>query len=215
MKAIRSDRIEVAELLRQGSGLWRSGEFYPDRESGIATGFPLLDRHLAGHGWPRGAVVEILSDHPGGAMVLLLPALATLSQEAKQIVLVAPPYIPYAPGLLINGVDLTRLLLVHSRNEEESLWALEQVLNAGCGAALGWPQALQRTALRRLQLAAERGGGVGFLLCRPRLVRESSPAALRLRVTAAGNKVDILKRRGGWPVEGVALQREREAGSIG
>lgn len=126
-----------------------------------------------------------------------------------------PPYIPYAPGLLINGVDLTRLLLVHSRNEEESLWALEQVLSAGCGAALGWPQALHRTALRRLQLAAERGGGVGFLLCRPRLVRESSPAALRLRVTAAGNKVDILKRRGGWPVEGVALQREREAGSIG
>jgi len=197
--------MQVESLLRQGSGLWRGGEFYLDAGPGIATGFPALDRHLAGHGWPRGAITEILSDHPGGAMALLMPALATLSREAKQIILVAPPYIPYAPGFVMSGVDLTRLLLVNSRNEKECLWVLEQVLGAGCGAALSWLQVSHRTALRRLQLAAERGGGTGFLLRQSRLARDSSPAALRLRVTRAGNLVDILKRRGGWPVEGIEL----------
>ena len=195
----------VENLLRQGSCLWRGGEFYPDSDPGIATGFSSLDRHLAGCGWPRRAIIEILSDRPGGAMALLMPALATLSREAKEIILVAPPYVPYAPGFSINGVDLTRLLLVKGRNEKECLWVLEQVLDAGCAAPLSWPQRLSGMALRRLQLAAERGGGCGFLLRRSHWERDSSPAALRLRVAAAGNRVDILKRRGGWPVEGIEL----------
>ncbi|HXK57628.1 MAG: translesion DNA synthesis-associated protein ImuA [Gammaproteobacteria bacterium] len=197
--------MEVENLLRQGSVLWRGGALYPDSGSGIATGFPSLDRHLAGRGWPRQAVIEILSSRPGGAMLLLMPALATLSREAKQIVLIAPPYIPYAPGFSLHGVDLTRLLLVKGRDEKECLWVLEQVLGAGCGAAVYWPQRLSRIALRRLQLAAERGGGSGFLLRRPELIPESTSAALRLRVAAAGDTADILKRRGGWPVEGIRL----------
>lgn len=197
--------VGVENLLRQGSGLWRGRELYPDSAPAIATGFPSLDRHLAGRGWPRRAITEILSDRPGGAMALLMPALATLSREAKQIILVAPPYIPYAPGFSINGVDLTRLLLVNGRDAKECLWVLEQVLDAGCGAALSWPQRLSRIALRRLQLAAERGGSAGFLLRQPQLAWESSPAALRLWVAAAGNTVDILKRRGGWPLAGIRL----------
>ena len=198
--------MSVESLLRQGSGLWRGGGgLYQAPGSGIATGFPSLDRHLTGCGWPRGGISEIISDRPGGGMALLMPALATLSREAKQIVLVSPPYIPYAPGFVLNGVDLTRLLLVNSQDEKECLWVLEQVLGAGCGAALCWPRRLSRIALRRLQLAAGRGGGAGFLLRRPQLTGESSAVALRLRVAATGNAVDILKRRGGWPVEGVRL----------
>ena len=196
----------VESLLRQGSGLWRGREIQLDPGLGIATGFPALDRHLAGSGWPRGAITEIFSDRPGGAMALLMPALAVLSrEEGKQIVLVAPPYIPYAPGFSLNGVDLGKLLLVNGRDEKACLWVLEQVLGAGCGAALCWPQALHRTALRRLQLAAERGAAAGFLLCRPQPAAASSPAALRLRLAAAGNRVDILIRRGGWPVQGIVL----------
>ncbi|MCP4283769.1 MAG: translesion DNA synthesis-associated protein ImuA [Gammaproteobacteria bacterium] len=202
------DRVSVAKvegLLQQSPGLWRGRALSQDPEPGIATGFSSLDKHLAGRGWPRGAISEILSDQPGGAMTLLMPALATLSREAEQIILIAPPYIPYAPGFAMNGVDLTRLLLVDSRDEKESLWVLEQVLGAGCGAALFWPQQLSRVALRRLQLAAERGGGIGFLLRQPQLAEESSPAALRLQIAAAGNVVNILKRRGGWPVKGIRL----------
>lgn len=198
--------VSVESLLRQGSGLWRGREIQLDPGLGIATGFPSLDKQLAGSGWPRGAITEILSDRPGGAMVLLMPALAALSrEEGKQIILIAPPYIPYAPGFSLNGVDLSRLLLVNGRDEKACLWVLEQVLGAGCGAALFWPQALQRTVLRRLQLAAERGGAAGFLLCRPQLAVASSPVALRVRVDAAGSMVDIMKRRGGWPVEGIRL----------
>ena len=197
--------MKVEELLRQGQGLWRGSELSQEPDPGIATGFSSLDKQLPGRGWPRGAISEILSDRPGGAMALLMPALASLSRQSQQIILVAPPYIPYAPGFFINGVDLSRLLLVNGRDEKECLWVLEQVLNAGCGAALSWPQRLSRMALRRLQLAAERGGGIGFLLRQPQFSAESSPAALRLRISAAGNLADILKRRGGWPVKGIRL----------
>jgi hypothetical protein len=195
----------IDALLHQGSGLWRARELYQDAEPGIATGFAALDRHLAGRGWPRRAISEILSDRPGGGMALLMPALAALSREQRQIVLVAPPYIPYAPAFVISGVDLSRLLVVDSQHEKESLWVLEQVLGAGCAAALCWPRRLNRTALRRLQLAAERGGGSGFLLSRPQAAAESSPIALRLLLATSGNSVDILKRRGGWPLAGIRL----------
>jgi hypothetical protein len=55
--------------------------------------------------------------------------------------------------------------------------------------------------LRRLKLAAEEGRSPGFLF-RPTAHREeSSPAALRLVLTAHGDGLDveILKSRGGMP----------------
>ena len=67
------------------------------------------------------------------------------------------------------------------------------------GAVLGWPAYIIDKNVRRLQLAAEAGGSLGILYRPPEAARESSPAALRLRLHAAsdGLAVEIHKSRGG------------------
>ncbi len=195
--------MNLTHLVQQRGDLWRGGNRSPVVGPVVSSGFGDLDQALAG-GWPQGAITEILQGGEGmGAMTLVLPALAGLSREARWIALVGPPYIPYAPALAAGGVELSRLLLVWPRGERESLWAAEQALRSGnCGAVLAWPQrGLKPAVLRRLQLAAASGGGLGFLFRPQRAAGEYSAAALRLRIqpTAEGMEVELLKRRGGWP----------------
>lgn len=200
--------VRVQELLRQRRDLWRGGEFTQSRqEAAVATGFAALDAHLRGGGWPRAGVSEILCDRPGGALALLLPALARLSrEEGGAIFMISPPYIPYAPGLVMQGMNLERLLLLDA-SDRQLPWTLEQVLAEGCAAALAWPKSLDRRICRRLQLAAERGGSSAFLLRQSSAAEEGfAAAALRLQVATDGLSAAILRRPGGWPVAGIRLQ---------
>lgn len=198
------------EPILQRRDVWR-GSRAPAADA-VASGFPDLDRLLPGGGWPRGVLTEIHLPLEGiGELWLLLPALARLSQEDRWIVFIAPPYIPYAPALAAGGVELSRLLLVHPKTRADYLWAVESSLRSGaCAAVLTWPEGVTAAYVRRWQLGAEASDAVGVLF--PRRAIADSPAALRLRLAAAGkNAVDlhILKRRGGWPIGPVRLEIDR------
>jgi len=58
-----------------------------------------LDAALPSGGWPESALTEFLLPADGiGELRLLLPTLARLTQAARDIVLIAPPYLPYPDG---------------------------------------------------------------------------------------------------------------------
>jgi hypothetical protein len=84
---------------------------------------------------------------------------------------------------------------------DESLWAFEQTLGSGASEiALAWATKNPRArAIRRLQLAAERGKTLGVLFRPLRAARESSAAVLRVVVEPKpdGARVTLLKSRGG------------------
>lgn len=184
----------------------------------LPTGFDVLDRYLPGGGWPREAVTEIFVDRYGvGELTLLMPALAFLSRaeaSADQwLVWIAPPFIPYAPALVRSGIDLDRLLLVHSAaSEKKTLWAAEQAVRSkSCAAALIWLPAAHDKALRRLQLGVE-AQKCWTVLFRPiAALGRSSPAALRMRLSPPGAqtaeaqtprskiRVEIIKCHGARP----------------
>jgi hypothetical protein len=209
---------EPLEQLLQDPRIWQAAR--PARAAGatLATGWPALDRALGG-GWPLGQLTELLVEAWGvGELSLLLPALAGLTRppaqpggESRWVALVAPPYLPYAPPLARAGLDLARVLVVHSRRDMDTLWAVEQALQSQtCAAVLGWPGTGEEGALRRLQLAAEASGAWTVLFRHARFQAASSPAPLRIRVArgvSAGHlALGILKRRGGPPATaGVAV----------
>ncbi len=189
-------------LIAQGMArglLWRGREAPPDPGRVEPSGWSVLDQCIGG-GWPRGALAELLSRRHLG-LSLLLPLLARLSRQPRWLGWVAPPHRPFAPGLASAGVDLQRLLLVRPGDGAQRLWAAEQLLRSGsCSVVLLWPQGLQGTQVRCLQLAAEQGDSLGVLFRPLRDAAAASPAALRLRVLPSplGLEVEVLKRRNGW-----------------
>ncbi|MGJ8668284.1 MAG: translesion DNA synthesis-associated protein ImuA [Oceanococcus sp.] len=162
------------------------------------TGFAMLDRHLPGRGWPRGALIELISQYAGiGELRLLLPVLQNTSQCWIQT-----PHIPYAPALSQWGISLEQLLIIQPHNSEDALWALGQVLHSGLySQVLAWHDTRCMTSLRRLQLAAESGGSRLFLFRPAAAAKQASPAVLRLFLepAQAGLSIRILKSRGGRP----------------
>ena len=165
------------------------------------TGHAQLDALLPGGGWPEAALSELLLAAPGaGELQLLWPTLARLTRAQERVVLVAPPFVPYAHAWLQAGVDLRWLVLINTP-EQEAQWATEQCLRSGsCGAVLCWPQRINDRGLRRLQLAAATGQTLGFACRSLREAANPSPAALRLAVDAWPRQVRILKSRGALPV---------------
>mgnify|MGYP006287490701 CR=1 FL=1 len=201
--------------LTRHPGLWRGGAVA--REGGLPTGLPVLDELLPGGGWPAPGLVEILSHQIGvGGLRVVLPTLATLSQGGRWLIWVAPPHQPYAPALQAAGVALDKVLVVEPEEgrppspplpegppvwrkpQDSELWALEQALRfTGCGAALAWVTQLEGLALRRLQLACEAGGSLGFLFRPATDAAQPSPAALRLllAVDAESAQIEISVRK--------------------
>lgn len=191
----------LASLLRHPR-VWRAGgagaRGAREAAAVLPTGHAALDAVLPGGGWPPGVLVEILCDHRGiGELRLLAPALARLGEAGRRLVFVTPPALPYAPALVRHGIDPARVLLVRGVDGASAAWAAEQALRSpACGAVLLWAARIADRALRRLQLAAEVGGGLGVLFRSPPVPR--SPAALRLALAPAGEalRVKVLKCRG-------------------
>ena len=190
-----SARHQLEELLSHPR-IWRGGDGVDTRTAVISTGHEPLDRALAG-GWPLGSLCELLTGQWGqGEFRLLLPALGRLTRRAEadgpgQVVLVNPPYIPYAPALLAADVDVSRILVTHCAAAQDVFWTMEQALHSGsCAAVLGWCEDADDACLRRLQLAAEAAGSWAVLMRPQSFQRQRSPAGL---------DVAVLKQRGGKP----------------
>ncbi len=194
--------MSLQEILRHPA-VWRGRDhgFHhsrPEPARTFPTGFTTLDEQLPEAGWPRGALTEILFEHPGqGEFRLLLPALQRLTRAGGYAALVDPPWIPYAPALANAGIALSRLISIGPLKKDDRLWTLEQLLRSGhCPAVLAWPDDnLSTRELRRLQLAAEHGKASGFLFRPARVRPQHSPAAMRLQLQPP-DRLDIFKCRG-------------------
>lgn len=190
--------MHVQQILDQRPDLWRGQASRGALPVGIPTGNHALDAQLVWRGWPPGSLIEILSDRPGEGFALTVPVLARLSLEPRWLLLVEPPFQPFAPALAARGLCLRRLVVVAAGSDRA--WVAEQGLRSGaCGAVLIWGGRWERGALRRLQLAAETGDALAILFREEVDACAPSPAALRLRTRPSpiGCDLTLIKQRGG------------------
>ncbi len=222
-------RESVRELEHRYPGLWRAGQLgRAGRLPVCATGYDALSAELPGGGWPAGAVTELLLGQDGaGELRLLMPALRTLAADGRRIGLVNPPYLPNAASLVSGGLPARQLYWVRptsaatlASQRTDMLWSAEQMLRSQAfGAMLVWLANARPEALRRLQVLAQAGDAVVWVLRPLRVLRESSPAVLRLALSPLpGNLMSIVfhKRRGPvrdtpllLPLEGMAHVPQR------
>ncbi len=104
---------------------------------------------------------------PGcGASMLALTAAATAMRSTNGfVVIVDTQHDIYPPSLSSWGIDLEKVVLVRPQSDVDALWAIDQSLRTPAVAAVVADlQRMDDRAARRMQLAAEHGGGLALLL---------------------------------------------------
>ena len=190
--------VVALRSLIEGRQVWQ-GKATPAPSSDQSTGWAILDAVLPTGGWPSAALTEILLPADGvGELQLVLPTLARHTQAGHTVVVIAPPYVPYAPGWEARGVVMSKVDIV-AADARDALWATEQCLRSGsCAVVLAWPAQADDRALRRLQVAADTGKALAFAFRDRCHAVQASPAALRLELEVEPSlQVRVRKCRGG------------------
>jgi protein ImuA len=152
-------------------------------EAGQSTGFPGLDRLLAGRGLKSGTLVEWRGDgDASGSLTTALAIAGRLVRDDGALVVIDAGRDFYPVGAAGLGVPLERTIVVRTDDPAGASWAWEQSLRApGVAVTLGRLKDVNDRVARRLQLAAEAGGGFGFLV-RPPDAKAATWATTRIVV---------------------------------
>jgi hypothetical protein len=211
---------ELVDSLRQEIALLE-GARRPTSQTPVSSAYGPLDKLLPGRGFRRGTLVEWLAFEAGsGAESLALAAAREACREGGALVVFDLAREFYPPAAVGLGIDPASLIIVQAASQSDNLWALDQALRCpGVAGALAWPKKLDGRTFRRLQLAAEQGGGLG-LLVRPQGARhEPSWAEVRLAVEPLPAvaphaprrlKVELLHSRGGASGGSVEVELDHE-----
>lgn len=173
--------------------------FLADRED-VSSGSTALDRLLLG-GLPRGSLTVITGEIGTGRMTLAAQALRRETQRGRPVAWVDGEGTVYPPALALQGVELSRLLMVR-KSEERSIYALEQILESSVFTmvvASGLDRLLNASRLRRIQTATEGARVCTLLILEPSAAERATSAALKLRLTRRhrGIQVQVEKDRTG------------------
>jgi protein ImuA len=160
---LRAGRIaRAADLLRKGSTKGPKGRLCT--RANVAE----IDDALPWGGFPPG-LHEIAATYGDAAKIGFVMSLIgqrpgpVLWCRSRRTALEAGD--PYGPGIARLGLPPDRLILVEAAKPAELLWAMEEgARTKGLAAVVADGISPDLTASRRLQLAAEAGGGLAFLL---------------------------------------------------
>jgi hypothetical protein len=214
-----NSQLQAAHIFAAEPGLQsqvRQGfEPIQNERPGVASSFAVLDAFLPWRGWPTGAITEIMTDITGcGELSLILPAMARLTQEKRQIICIGAPHELFAPALsnieidtqFTAGVDVSRVIQINaassSKKYKENLWSTEQILKTGlAGMVVLWSTSpCPPETLRRLHLAiTTHAPETVFIHFRSSAcMAQPSPAWLRFGFAAddAEIRLQVLKCRG-------------------
>jgi protein ImuA len=203
----------------------------------LAFGIPEVDQRLAGGGLPWGlheVAPATFAPNDEAAATLFLTALAARFAMARgeggQVLWALTRRDLFAPGLAQAGLTPDRLLYAECRNDEEVLAVMEEGARHGSLACMvGEVGRLAMASARRLQLAAEEGGGAALMLRRWRKadvdpLDAPSPALTRWRIACAPSaslphegigrarwQVALARQRGGPPHQWILEAPDAEA----
>ena len=91
--------------------------------------------------------------------------LSGLLKKDGAVIWISSSQIIFPPALLTFGIEPSRIIFIHLRNQKEILWSIEEALKCeGLTAVIGEITSIDLTVSRRLQLASEQSRVTGFIL---------------------------------------------------
>lgn len=156
--------------------------------------------------WHPGTIGEWLTAAPGsGAATVAWRTLAQSLPNAGLCAIVDSGRTCWASAIAGWGLGLSRFLVIRPKQPQEGWWAVEQSLRSrGVAVTCAWADRVPERMLRRWQLAAEVGGGIGLIFRPVAARREPSWAEFRVLVSpvpeALGDarrvRLEVVYRRG-------------------
>jgi hypothetical protein len=190
----------------------------------LPCGIEPLNPLLPAGGFRNGTVVEWLAEGEGaGAATLAFLAVAPWLHGHRTCVVIDDRQEFYPAFLTALGVSLDQVLIVRA-TAKDVWWALEQALRCrGVAVTVGWLDRAPNRTLRRLQLAAAAGGGVGVFFrpaaaraepawCHVRLLVQALPSPDGVAVRRA--RVEVLYCKGGQGGGVVEVDVDEETGVV-
>lgn len=191
-------------------------------EAGVFTALPVLDELLGTGGLNRGAIHEVISAVPQGQSRSFALLLARVGLGARAIAWCVEQRASerwYPPAAAMVGIPADRLITLCTANARETLWAVAECLRCkGVGVTIASINGkLGSIDARRLQLAAEQGGGIGILLRDATAKSMHYAAATRWLIESQPGKPDVQRWRitllhgqGGQIERSIGLEISRE-----
>jgi protein ImuA len=162
-----ADSVSLMQRLSsEVRGLETAGRQATNKQT-ISCGCEALNRCLPDGGYVPGSVIEYLRAMPGcGASTLAFTAAAAAMKSTNGfLVVIDTQHNIYPPALASWGIDLDKVVLVRPQSDVDALWAVDQSLRTPAVAAVvADVERIDDRAARRMQLAAEQGGGLALLL---------------------------------------------------
>lgn len=188
--------------LKNKNLLWQANHSHHEKQSELHTGYQELDNALQG-GFPEHGVIDIRSPIGIGELRLLLPSILLRQQQniAELTTIIAPPMDINAEMWAEFGLSLERVMVIKPKSEQDILWSTEQSLKSGCcHSVIIWHSRLSVAQIRRLQLAAETGNSLLFIIHQPIQEHISLPVSLGLHLSPAkaGVRAQVTKRKGAF-----------------
>lgn len=195
-----------------------SGEAPERQGKAFQTGLGTLDSVAPGGGFAYGAIHELIGEGERLPMFVAAYLARCGMGERGSVVWCDPHHRLYPPAAAAVGLPLERLYWVRPTKPADEVWAIGEALRCrGVSVTVAQAGKLSRIEARRLQLAAETGGGVGLLLRPAKFASGEFAAATRWLVRAVPGErtvqrwmLQLIHGHGGRVGQGVILEASRE-----
>ena len=162
----------------------------------LSFGVEEIDKMLPNGGLSQGAIHEIFAADAGiaTAFCAILINRLTIKNKTQSILWCENPWaldagLIYGPAFLQFGINPEKLLIVRTRHDSETLWAMQEGLRCRkIVAVIGELTDMSLTASRRLQLTAEKNETTAFTLRPENIKPPPSAASTRWRLSAVSRK---------------------------
>lgn len=210
MRLITSHRGELQTLISQ--------QLAPEKRRSFSTGLPAWDALAPQGRFACGAIHELLGEQICPQFLAGLLARSARMARNGALVWCDSSGDLFPPALRRIGIDLARLLVLRPGSDADAVWAVTECLRCkGVAAVVAAFEHLSRIQARRLQLAAETGGGVGIFLRPAGKASGDYAAATRWKVSPAGGqrtiqrwRMELIQGHGGQVGKVVVLESCRE-----
>ncbi len=203
--SLQRQRDALQKLAREVRQLESAGRATEVSDLALSSGCPALDACLPAGGYLPGSVIEYLrtTSACGASYLAFAAAACAMRSRGGFLVVVDMQRTIYPPALLSHGIDLNQVIFVQPESQADALWATDQALRTPAVAAVvAELELIDDRLARRLQLAAERGQGLGLLLRSLAARRSPSWAEVQWIVKSLVPQHPVHASNGGWQARG-------------